>query len=128
VEPIIPIGILKMAAQFFLLRLTSIATLLVGLYHHFLNIITELRQKLSELPELWSDNEAMVEFIRGEGVAKGVRHMELKMWYVRERNKDGSVNIGWTTGETIPSDKLTKLGTRDEHEAFTYDIMGHALL
>jgi len=27
-----------------------------------------------------------------------------------------------------PADKLTKLGTREDHEAFTYDIMGHCLL
>jgi hypothetical protein len=92
------------------------------------NILKELRQKLSELPRLWSDNEAVVNFVRGEGVAKGVRHMELRMWYCRERYKDGSVLIDWMDGVQIPSDKLTKLATREEHEIFTRDIMGHSLL
>ena len=92
------------------------------------NIIKELQMELSKVPRLWSDNMAMVRFVQGEGVAKGVRHVELRMWYVRERYKDGSVIIDWMTGKEIPADKLTKLGTRVEHEAFTYDIMGHALL
>ena len=70
------------------------------------NIMKELRQKLSELPRLWSDDEAVVNFVRGEGVAKGVRHMELRMWYVRERYKDGSVLIDWMEGEQVPSDKI----------------------
>ena len=92
------------------------------------NIIKELQMELSKVPRLWSDNMAMVRFVQGEGVAKGVRHVELRMWYVRERYKDGSVIIDWMTGKEIPADKLTKLGTRVEHEAFTYAIMGHALL
>jgi hypothetical protein len=70
----------------------------------------------------------MVRFVHGEGVAKGVRHMELRMWYVRERYKKGNVLVEWMTGKKIPADKLTKLGTREEHEGFTRDIMGLSLL
>jgi hypothetical protein len=92
------------------------------------NVVLELRQKLKNLPRLWSDNLAMVKFVQGEGVAKGVRHMELRMWYVRERYKQGSILVEWMTGKKIPADKLTKLGTRDEHEVFRKDIMGHGLL
>jgi hypothetical protein len=83
---------------------------------------------MSSLPHLWSDNKAMVNFIHGEGVAKGVRHMELRMWYVRERYKQGNVVIDWMLGEQMPADKLTKLGSREEHEIFTRDIMGLGLL
>jgi len=92
------------------------------------NITKELQMELGKVPRLWSDNLAMIRFVQGEGVAKGVRHVELRMWYVRERYKDGTVIIDWMTGKEIPADKLTKLGTREEHEAFTRDIMGHALL
>ena len=92
------------------------------------NVLTELRQVLKGLPHLWTDNLAMVRFIHGEGVAKGVRHMELRMWYVRERYKQGNVVIDWMTGKEIPSDKLTKLGSREEHDVFTRDIMGLSLL
>ena len=92
------------------------------------NVLTELRLQMSTIPHLWSDNKAMVNFIHGEGVAKGVRHMELRMWYVRERYKQGNVLIDWMTGQDIPADKLTKLGCREEHEIFTRDIMGLGLL
>ena len=92
------------------------------------NVVHELRQKLKNLPKLWSDNLAMVRFVHGEGVAKGVRHMELRMWYVRERYKKGNILVEWMTGKEIPADKLTKLGTREEHEVFTRDIMGLSLL
>ena len=50
--------------------------------------------------------------------------MELRMWYVRENYKQGDVVLDWMTGSDIPADKLTKLGTRPEHVAFTKDIMG----
>ena len=92
------------------------------------NVLTELGVHMSSLPHLWSDNKAMVNFIHGEGVAKGVRHMELRMWYVRERYKQGNVVIDWMLGEKMPADKLTKLGSREEHEFFTRDIMGLGLL
>ena len=92
------------------------------------NVVHELRQRLKNLPKVWSDNLAMVRFVHGEGVAKGVRHMELRMWYVRERYKKGDVLVEWMTGKKIPADKLTKLGTREEHEVFTRDIMGLSLL
>lgn len=92
------------------------------------NVLNELGIHMSSLPHLWCDNKAMVNFIHGEGVAKGVRHMELRMWYVRERYKQGNVVIDWMMGQEIPADKLTKLGSREEHEVFTRDIMGLGLL
>jgi len=93
-----------------------------------LNILEELRVGMASVPKLWSDNKAMVDFVHGEGIARGVRHMELRMWYVREKYKQGDVVLDWMTGSDIPADKLTKLGTRPEHEAFTKDIMGLRLL
>ena len=54
--------------------------------------------------------------------------MELRMWYVRERYKQGNVLVDWLPGKKIPADKLTKLGTREEHEVFTHAIMGLGLL
>ena len=92
------------------------------------NVLIELGIHMSSVPHLWSDNKAMVNFIHGEGVAKGVRHMELRMWYVRERYKQGNVVVDWMSGQEIPADKLTKLGSREEHESFTRDIMGLSLL
>lgn len=36
------------------------------------------------IPTLWCDNEAIIKCVRGEGVARGFRHMELRMRYMRE--------------------------------------------
>ena len=92
------------------------------------NVLTELGLHMNSIPQLWSDNKAMVNFIHGEGVAKGVRHMELRMWYVRERYKQGNIVLDWMQGDAMPADKLTKLGSREDHETFTRDIMGLSLL
>eukprot|EP01038_Epipyxis_sp_PR26KG_P014340 gene14340-19232_t len=75
----------------------------------------------------------MINFvIRGEGVAKGgVRHMELRMWYVRgeQYQKKGNIIIlNYMPGEIIPTDKLTKLGTTEEHKIFRDNMLGLNLL
>ncbi len=92
------------------------------------NILTELQQKFGEVAHVFSDNKAMIEFIRGEGVAKGVRHMELRMWYVREKYKHGGVVVDYMAGVEIPADKLTKLGNKASHAKFRYNILGLGLL
>jgi hypothetical protein len=52
----------------------------------------------SILPQMYSDNEAMIIFVRGEGVAKGVRHIELRMWYTREQLKQGKFTFDHMAG------------------------------
>ncbi len=92
------------------------------------NILTELQQHLSEVPTLYCDNLAMVEFIKGNGVAKSVRHMELRQWYIREQVLLGHLQALHHPGRTLPADKLTKLSDSASFQPFVYDIMGHALL
>jgi hypothetical protein len=79
-------------------------------------------------PLLYSDNEAMVNFVKGEGMAKGVRHMELRMWFTREQYKQGKFVFEHMPGKEIPADKLTKLATREEHEKFRHQVLGLGLL
>ena len=76
----------------------------------------------------YTDNEAMMKFVKGEGVAKGVRHMEMRMWYIRDEYAKGDTDIHFMNGVKIPTDKLTKLGTADEHRVFCSSILGHSLL
>ena len=70
----------------------------------------------------------MIEFVQGKGVAKGVRHMELRMWYVREKYMQGNIALDYMEGTVIPADKLTKLGNTVSHKKFTEDILGLRLL
>lgn len=92
------------------------------------NILKELQIEMNHKPLLYSDNKAMIEFIKGKGIAKGVRHMELRMWYLREKVKKGDVDIEHTSGLTLPADKLTKLGDKEGHHKFRFNIMGLGLL
>jgi hypothetical protein len=93
-----------------------------------LNILQEL--KISHIPmaKLYNDNFSMIEFVHGKGVAKGVRHMELRMWYVREKYMQGKINLEYMAGSNLPADKLTKLGSVEDHRNFAHAIMGHKLL
>jgi hypothetical protein len=92
------------------------------------NILTELCQEFEQFSKLFSDNEAMIKFVKGEGVAKGVRHMELRMWFIREKYKHGDIILEFMEGVRMPADKLTKLGNKASHAAFRREILGLGLL
>lgn len=81
-----------------------------------------------EKPVLYCDNEAMINFVKGEGVAKGVRHMEVRMWYTREQYQMGNVDVVWKSGKTLVADKLTKLANRLDQQEFMHDVQGLSLL
>lgn len=91
------------------------------------NVLYELGIE-QEQPVLYCDNEAMVNFVKGDSVAKGVRHMELRLWYTREQYKLGHCNLMWKSGKVIAADKLTKLADQEAHEAFRYNVQGLSLL
>lgn len=91
------------------------------------NIIKELGIEQDQ-PVLYCDNEAMVNFVKSDGVAKGVRHMELRMWYTREQYRLGNSVIKWRSGATIAADKLTKLADKLGQSEFRYSVQGLYLL
>jgi hypothetical protein len=92
------------------------------------NILSEIGVETSAQPTAFNDNQAMIEFVKGEGMAKGVRHMELRMWYTREEYQMGKIRFEYMDGKVIPADKLTKLGYVADHRKFAKDIMGLTLL
>jgi hypothetical protein len=81
-----------------------------------------------ERPVIECDNKAMIGFAQGEGVAKGARHMELRMWYVREQYKMRNYDLVYKSGKVLAADKFTKLGDRLDHQAFVHDVQGLGLL
>jgi hypothetical protein len=87
------------------------------------NILRELDMEYSK-PIIYSDNMAMIEFIKGNAVAKGIRHIELKLYYAREQFKIGKADVQYMEGKTIPSDKLTKTFSKTEFHEFRTDILG----
>jgi len=99
----------------------------IKLMRYFMNLLKELGIQPSK-PVLQCDNMAMIDFVKGEGVAKGVRHMELRMWYTREQYLMNNMDLMYTSGKVISADKLTKLGDRLDHAEFMRDVQGLHLL
>ena len=87
-------------------------------------ILDEMRIERTPKSKLYSDNKAMIDFVHGNSVAKNVRHMKARMWYTREQYAMGKVDLDYMAGVVLPADKLAKLGSVEDHRAFTLDIMG----
>ena len=66
------------------------------------NRLTEMQIEFENLRQVYTDNEAMKNFVIGDGIAKGVRHMELRMWYTREIYNKGDINLTYMSGKAIP--------------------------
>lgn len=101
---------------------------LVKLTSRVRNILDELCVVYERVAELKSDNEAMINFVKGNNVAKGVRHMELRMWKLRDTYDRGLDNLGYSKGKGLLPDKLTKLGDVQGHCEYANEIMGLGLL
>ena len=84
----------------------------------------ELETHFNLQGQSYSDNLAMINFVKGEGVAKGVRHMALRMWYTRTEYQKGKFRLDHMSGKEIPADYLTKPSCLSSHRKFTADIMG----
>ena len=69
----------------------------------------------SKQPRIRQDNEAMINFVKGNANARGARHMELRMFYTREEYYKGRVQLEHRSGTILTADKLTKLGNVEEH-------------
>jgi hypothetical protein len=82
----------------------------------------------STLPQLYSGYEAMINFVKREGVAKGVKLIELRMWYTREQLKQGMFAFDHMAGAGLPAYKFTKLTTREEREKLRHRILGLGLV
>ena len=86
---------------------------------------------VNSLPIRWDpqgivhgDNKAQIDFVKGEGSAKGVRHMEMRLWYIREEYMKGNVKLQHMPGTQLPADKLTKVGSAPAHSEFTREVLG----
>ena len=93
------------------------------------NIISEIRSdKIISTPTILNDNKATIDFVKGNSVVKGCRHMELRMQYTQQEYQKGAAELDYMEGNKLPSDKLTKLGCVAEHRIFARSIQGLDLL
>ena len=105
--------------------LTTMLKTLLRLRH----ILRELLPDFPTQSQIFSDNEALVNFINSDTpFAKGVRHVEMRQYFTRDTLLKGEFKLEHIKGTDIPADKLTKLGNVTEHQLFTRQILGLTLL
>jgi hypothetical protein len=66
-------------------------------------------QMQPDVPLQYADNKAMIDFVKSNAEAKGVRHLEIKMYFVREKFQLSLLDLQHMDGKIIPADYLTKL-------------------
>lgn len=95
--------------------------------NRLINILSEMDIQSSN-NTIYSDNEAMINFVKGSAVAKGIRHLELRLWYFREEVSRGKVDVFFMPGKDMPADQLTKILNRADFEKFRERVQGLKLL
>ncbi len=94
-----------------------------------MNILDEIGVvNYGRVSTLYNDNLAMIKFIQGEGLAKGIRHVELRMFYAREKYLEGNILVKYMKSENLPADQMTKLGSKHSFLQFRKLILGLGLL
>ena len=61
-------------------------------------------------------------------MAKGIRHVELRMFLVREKYLEGNIILQYMEGNILPVDQLTKVGTQKQFIKFREEVLGLRIL
>jgi hypothetical protein len=74
------------------------------------------------------DNASAVNWICGNADGSGIKHAEMKYYYMQEEYKSGGVDVRWIQGTDMVCDAMTKVVPRRNFESFRHDIQGIGLL
>ena len=91
------------------------------------NILDELRLNMKPIADVYCDNKALVDFIKGYGEPKGLKHIALRLFAAREEYSWGNINLQHMPGTNIPADPLTKVKDLETFEDFRSLVLGHEL-
>ena len=97
----------------------------VKLMNWVLKVKEDIIGRVTDIPVVYGDNRAMIDFVKEDGEAKGIRHIELKMYYVREEFRKGRFDLEFMSGVRIPADLLTKVGSSKDFGVFREYILGN---
>ena len=70
------------------------------------------------------DNEAMINFVKGEATIKSAKHMEIKMYHAKEEYIKGTYELKHVSGVILPADVLTKVCTNERFRDFVGEVQG----
>ncbi len=93
----------------------------------FKNVLHQLQVPF-DTPVLHGDNMAAIEFIQGRGEPKEARHIQLRLWFLREHYQAHEHVFEYTPGAILQANFLTKLGNDREHNAFAIAMLGLSLI
>ena len=102
----------------------STAKMLKAVQH----LVSELNIPMSTVPTILSDNLPTVEYVQGNNLPKAVRHMQMRIWYLRERYHISDYKIQHLIGTSIIPDQMTKIGSSDQFLRFRSQVLGLSLL
>jgi hypothetical protein len=71
-----------------------------------------------------ADNEAMINFVKGEATIKAAKHMEIKMYHAKEEFHKGTYELEYVSGKVLPADVLTKICSNERFREFVGEIQG----
>eukprot|EP00981_Chlorochromonas_danica_P002182 scaffold435_cov174-Ochromonas_danica.AAC.2 len=74
--------------------------------------------KPSPAMTLYCDNQAMIQYVQGQGASTGARYIDIRLWYTREKLSTQELAIQYMPGDILPADLLTKLSNAPRHRAF----------
>jgi hypothetical protein len=102
-----------------------------GLFEAFKQaaVVMNVLNELDEYPVLrtvYADNEAMVNFVKGDAQGKGMKHASLRLWYIRQQI-DRGYELEWMAGTEILANPMTKAVHQDEQERHVRDVQGYGL-
>jgi hypothetical protein len=60
----------------------------------------------------------LVEFIKGYGEPKGLKHIALRLWAAREEYSEGTIDLAHIPGVGMSADPLTKVKEEEIFEVF----------
>jgi hypothetical protein len=92
------------------------------------NIVDDMNIDRERPSQGYTDNFAMLKFVQGNAVTKGVKHMEMRLCSTRMEYLKGDIIYAHMPGTLMPADLLTKLGHVSNHRIFTANVLGHGLL
>jgi hypothetical protein len=89
------------------------------------NILQELQVVMHNKPIIYTDNNATIDFAYNKNIPKNVRHIELRMWYIRDHLLAGKFDLLFMRSEKLISDKLTKVCDKASFLIFVKAIMNN---
>ncbi len=93
-----------------------------------MNALEELEVPTKQFPQLRTDSEAVIKWLKGRSVTQYSRHLKPKYYGTRHVVKDGLVNLEFIPGVDNPADILTKFLPMELHVKHLKNVMGHNLV